>query len=412
MTKLLFPIAINALYSLFSFFLALRLIPGAKDLFLKAGLKGKDLNKKEKNEIPESLGVICGTVFLICMFLFIPVPFVTRWMENMVGQEQTVFPHNEFVEFIAALLSICCMILLGYADDTLDLKWRYKLILPTLASLPLLMVYFVNFGSTTIVIPKPLRDIIGINLNLGIFYYVYMGMLAVFCTNAINILAGVNGLETSQSVIIGISILVFNFMELSGDCWKSHLFSIYFLLPYVAASSALLYHNWYPSSVFVGDTFCYFSGMTFAVVAILGHFSKTMLLFFIPQILNFLYSVPQLFRFIPCPRHRLPSYDSKTDKLELSTTQFKTEDLNILGKIIVKIVSTFRIGFVQNKKIDKDEYTVMSNLTLINFVIFVLGPMHEKRVTQVLMAIQVLGSCLAFFVRYQLARLFYDTIKC
>ena len=62
----------------------------------------------------------------------------------------------------------------------------------------------------------------------------------------------------------------------------------------------------YPSSVFVGDTFCYFSGMTFAVVAILGHFSKTMLLFFIPQILNFLYSVPQLFRFIPCPRHRLP----------------------------------------------------------------------------------------------------------
>ena len=26
-------------------------------------------------------------------------------------------------------------------------------------------------------------------------YYVYMGMLAVFCTNAINILAGINGLE-------------------------------------------------------------------------------------------------------------------------------------------------------------------------------------------------------------------------
>ena len=78
----------------------------------------------------------------------------------------------------------------------------------------------------------------------GIFYYVYMGMLAVFCTNAINILAGVNGLETSQSVVIAISILIFNFMELPGDCWKSHLFSIYFILPYVGASSALLYHNW------------------------------------------------------------------------------------------------------------------------------------------------------------------------
>ena len=48
--------------------------------------------------------------------------------------------------------------------------------------------------------------------------------------------------------------------------------------------------------------------MTFAVVGILSHFSKTMLLFFIPQILNFLYSVPQLFGLIPCPRHRLPRY--------------------------------------------------------------------------------------------------------
>lgn len=62
----------------------------------------------------------------------------------------------------------------------------------------------------------------------------------------------------------------------------------------------------YPSRVFVGDTFCYFAGMTFAVVGILGHFSKTMLLFFLPQVLNFLYSLPQLFHIIPCPRHRLP----------------------------------------------------------------------------------------------------------
>ena len=62
----------------------------------------------------------------------------------------------------------------------------------------------------------------------------------------------------------------------------------------------------YPSKVFVGDTFCYFAGMTFAVSGILGHFSKTLLLFFIPQVLNFIYSTPQLFGLMPCPRHRLP----------------------------------------------------------------------------------------------------------
>lgn len=62
----------------------------------------------------------------------------------------------------------------------------------------------------------------------------------------------------------------------------------------------------YPSSVFVGDTFCYFAGMAFAVVGIHGHFTKPLLLFFLPQVANFVYSVPQLFKLVPCPRHRLP----------------------------------------------------------------------------------------------------------
>ncbi len=51
-------------------------------------------------------------------------------------------------------------------------------------------------------------------MNTGIFYYVYMSMVAVFCTNAINILAGVNGLEVGQSIVIAISILIFNLVEL------------------------------------------------------------------------------------------------------------------------------------------------------------------------------------------------------
>ena len=71
-----------------------------------------------------------------------------------------------------------------------------------------------------------------------------MGMLAVFCTNAINILAGVNGLETGQSLVIGLSILAFNYVELSGDLWSNHVFSMYFIMPYIGVCAALLYHNW------------------------------------------------------------------------------------------------------------------------------------------------------------------------
>ncbi|KAK9702836.1 Glycosyl transferase family 4 [Popillia japonica] len=242
-----------------------RLIPRLKDMFIKANLFGIDMSKRTGDKVPEAIGVVSGCIFLITLFLFIPIPFSQSLFNSH-------FPHDEFVELIAALLSICCMLLLGFADDVLDLRWRHKLLLPTIASLPLLMVYHVNVNSTTVVIPKPFREMLGVTVNLGIFYYVYMGMLAVFCTNAINILAGINGLEVGQSIVIAISIAIFNLVELSGEIWKSHQFSLYFMFPYIATSLALLKHNWYPSKVFVGDTFCYLSGMTFAVVGILGHF--------------------------------------------------------------------------------------------------------------------------------------------
>lgn len=161
----------------------------------------------------------------------------------------------------------------------------------------------------------------------------------------------------------------------------------------------------YPSQVFVGDTFNYLSGMTFAVVGILGHFSKTLLLFFIPQIINFIYSVPQLFHFIPCPRHRLPKYDPKTDLLSNSTTTFKLTELNILGKLCYKIFKTLRIINVQ----EKDEIVTCNNFTIINFAINVCGPIHEQKLTNILIGFQILCSLVAFSIRYPLAKYFYET---
>lgn len=38
----------------------------------------------------------------------------------------------------------------------------------------------------------------GAILELGVLYLVYMGALSVFCTNAVNIYAGINGLEAGQ----------------------------------------------------------------------------------------------------------------------------------------------------------------------------------------------------------------------
>ncbi|XP_055386385.1 UDP-N-acetylglucosamine--dolichyl-phosphate N-acetylglucosaminephosphotransferase [Condylostylus longicornis] len=397
------PLIVNIFISIGTYLMTLRMIPRFKEMFISASLYGKDLCKKTSDKIPESLGVISGCIFLVGLFLFIPIPFSFKEQTTKSNE----FPHSEFVELVAALLSICCMILLGFADDVLNLRWRHKLLLPTIATLPILMVYYVNFNSTTIIMPKFIRPLIGHSLNIGVLYYIYMGMLAVFCTNAINILAGINGLEVGQSIVISISILIFNIIEiLNNNQISGHLFSIYLITPFLTTSLALWNYNKYPAEIFVGDTFCYFAGMTFAVVGILGHFSKTLLLFFIPQIANFLYSVPQLFHLVPCPRHRLPKYNSETDLLDISSTIFVKNGLGVLGRTCVFLFRYFKLIKWQE---NKDGTITTNNFTLINFVLHVFGPVHEKILTRMLLGLQVVCTLIAFTIRYPMAKYFYDT---
>ncbi|KAK6127304.1 hypothetical protein DH2020_038967 [Rehmannia glutinosa] len=227
------PILISAFVSIIGFFVTVKMIPVASKYVLRRNLFGYDINKKGTPDgsikVPESL----------------------------------------------ALASICFMILLGFVDDVLDVPWRVKLVLPSIAALPLLMAYA---GHTSIIIPKPLVPYVGLEiLDLGWIYKLYMGLLAVFCTNSINIHAGINGLEVGQTVVIACAILVHNIMQIGAstdpEYKQAHAFSIYLVQPLLATSLALLSYNWYPSSVFVGDTYTYFVGMTMAVAGILGHFS-------------------------------------------------------------------------------------------------------------------------------------------
>jgi UDP-N-acetylglucosamine--dolichyl-phosphate N-acetylglucosaminephosphotransferase len=99
------------------------------------------------------------------------------------------------------------VVLLGFIDDVVDLRWSHKLIVPTIASFPLLVAYN---GVTHVLVPTMLKGLFGSLIDLGILYYLYMGSLSIFCTNAINIYAGINGIEVGQSFIIGCFICAHN----------------------------------------------------------------------------------------------------------------------------------------------------------------------------------------------------------
>lgn len=126
-------------------------------------------------------------------------------------------PLARLVDYNAALATICFMLFLGFADDVLDIPWRVKLALPCVASLPLIIAYA---GGTGVVVPRPLRALcfgLGPRLELGPLYYIYMVALVIFCANSINILAGVNGLEVGQTVVIASAVLSHNLMQLAGN---------------------------------------------------------------------------------------------------------------------------------------------------------------------------------------------------
>ncbi|KAG2451673.1 hypothetical protein HYH02_003453 [Chlamydomonas schloesseri] len=325
-----------AIVSFLGFLGTVYLVPKVAAKTQARGICGKDLNKKGTPAgdipIPESAGLAPGCVFLLCVICFELLHYYD--IGSLVGFVRSGFtgelktePIAEawLVDYNAALATIGFMLFLGFSDDVLDIRWRVKLILPLFASLPLLVAYS---GGTGIALPKPLAALgLPAYLELGLLYKVYMVMLGIFCTNSINILAGVNGLEAGQTFIVACAVLLHNLLTVAGwpgwgaggatpgDVRDGHLFSAGLMLPLAATTFGLLVFNWYPSKVFVGDTFTYFAGMTIAVAGILGHFSETLLLFLLPQVFNFVYSLPQLFGIVHCPRHRLPVFDPATGLL-------------------------------------------------------------------------------------------------
>ena len=59
------------------------------------------------------------------------------------------------------------MTMLGIADDIFDIRWRHKVFLPAIASIPLLMVYYVDFNVTVVVTPTPLLAYLPRLIDLG-----------------------------------------------------------------------------------------------------------------------------------------------------------------------------------------------------------------------------------------------------
>jgi hypothetical protein len=125
--------------------------------------------------------------------------------------------------------------------------------------------------------PTPLRGVWGLGrtVDLGWMYYAYMALLSTFATNSINILAGVNGLEVAQALVIALSVVVNDLLYIpvwprwvvgdwtvleggavlqrgSAELVQRHLLSLYFMGPLIGVCGGFMFHNWYARSSTLG----------------------------------------------------------------------------------------------------------------------------------------------------------------
>lgn len=228
----------------------------------KAGLVGKDIHKYYLKKVAESGGVIVLAGFSFGVLIYIAIgTFVLNRSNEML------------VEIFSMLTTILLISFVAFTDDILGwkigLRKRTRLILVALASIPLMAI---NAGHSVISLP-----LIG-DFNLGVFYALILIPVGIVgATTTYNFLAGYNGLEAGQGILLLSAMAIVTYF--TGNAWLSLI-----ALCMVASLFSFLLYNFSPARVFPGDSLTYTIGGLIAAIAILGNFEKVAVFFFLPYI--------------------------------------------------------------------------------------------------------------------------------
>jgi UDP-N-acetylglucosamine--dolichyl-phosphate N-acetylglucosaminephosphotransferase len=184
-----------------------------------------------------------------------------------------IFPSIDLISVLVALLSILIVVLIGIFDDLVSMPQQIKAFMPVFAALPLIVI---KEGSAFMKFP------FFENINFGLLYTLVIIPLEVaIAANAVNMLAGFNGLEVGMGIIAAGSLAIIAYL-------LGKMTVLVILLAVLGALLATLYYNWYPAKILVGDVGTLSIGAIIATVVIIGNFEIAGLVLLIPYIIDFL----------------------------------------------------------------------------------------------------------------------------
>lgn len=228
--------------------------------------KVPDQHKVGKPLIPNGLGVIY--VLTTTIYLF-SIYFLSRIYPSQLG-----FLDN-YVGGVSASLTLAVCILfggfMGLLDDFMDLKWRYKAFMPLIAALPLM--YYAFEGLQTDAIRSSITLPFVGELNFGAYYvFLILPLIVMVVTNVVNMLGGLNGLETLCPAIVIAGLIVVSPVSL-------------LMVGPLLFWLALTYFN-LRGKIFVGNAGSFAIGISVASFAILSDLKVDLAISILPFIFN------------------------------------------------------------------------------------------------------------------------------
>lgn len=248
LTKSMFALMIGFLGSVI---LGLFLIPMLKRL--KVGQR-ISIYVGESHRKKEGTPTMGGLIFIFSTLLSTLVLLLSRKMEYTTN------------------LGIVLLVFIGYAiigflDDYLSIKRKnnegltefQKLFGQIVIALIFFFMYMKNGGQTALVVST-----LGINIEMGWMYGLFILFLLVGASNAVNLTDGLDGLSGGLSAI---AFIAFSLISMVVGFQDMGIFT--FIL--AGAIVGFLVYNTHPARIFMGDTGSLSLGAVMAAIAVLTH---------------------------------------------------------------------------------------------------------------------------------------------
>jgi UDP-N-acetylglucosamine--dolichyl-phosphate N-acetylglucosaminephosphotransferase len=252
-----------------SFLIVIFVTPSTMKMLREKGKTGVDVHKPSKPEIPKGGGLV--VLFAIVTALLFVIGLMTITQAAEINSN-----------ILAALVSILLAGMIGILDDFLDFRNRTKIILPLVATIPMVAL---QVGTQTMEIP-----FIG-TVNLGVAYpLVVVPLMMTFIIDSTNMYAGMNGLEAGLAFVNSSSIVVYLLLEeaVSGTAITPALIDAGLVAAAVmGATLAFLFFNKYPARVLSGDVGLLSIGAALAASLIMGNMDRLAIFLYLTFGINF-----------------------------------------------------------------------------------------------------------------------------